>query len=211
MISFQLNAPLVLVGKNQTENTLILTVVVQFTPKKKVKVLNQLTTQAEFVYFSSKKSKNGAVRLCADNRTGATEGDDEEIIVKFSKLDPSQTCIVFGIIMYAGNLNFSQIQNVFVRLKLNSDNKEICRFDIGALGDVRGAVVCRLMRSEIMPEKWVFEAIGAGIACNPKQRRIADMSPEFSKVSKSKFIDPFSKVVKAGASTPLSLVIHRFS
>ncbi|RRF10407.1 tellurium resistance protein TerX [Klebsiella pneumoniae] len=42
----------------------------------------------DIVFFNSLRHKSGQIWLTGDNRTGAGDGDDEQIIVKLNSIDP---------------------------------------------------------------------------------------------------------------------------
>jgi len=60
----------------------------------------KLASNSDFVYFGNRFA-NG-VSLSEDNQTGDGEGDDEDIVIDTSKLDPKVDKIVVGLAAYAG-------------------------------------------------------------------------------------------------------------
>jgi stress response protein SCP2 len=51
--------------------------------------------EGDVVYFNSMRHPSGHIWLTGDNRTGAGDGDDEQIIVKLDSLDPKYDRILF--------------------------------------------------------------------------------------------------------------------
>ena len=82
--------------------------------------------QSDVIWFRQLKSRDGSVVHTGDNRTGAGEGDDEQIIVDLTKVPASVKCLVFTVNSFTGQ-NFSQIQNATCRIVNASDNKEVAR------------------------------------------------------------------------------------
>ena len=49
----------------------------------------------DIIFFNSLRHKSGHIWLTGDNRTGAGDGDDEQIIAQLNSLDPKYEKIVF--------------------------------------------------------------------------------------------------------------------
>ena len=104
--------------------------------------------------------------LTGDNRTGAGEGDDEQIIVKLDSLDPKFQKIVFLVSIYQGrknNQHFGLIENAFIRAA-DSRGKEIAKFNLSGDNSLNG--MCSMVFAEAYRNgsEWKFRAIG-----EPKQ------------------------------------------
>lgn len=72
----------------------------------------------DIVFFNSLRHKSGQIWLTGDNRTGAGDGDDEQIIVKLNSIDPKYEKIVFIVQIYNGEKlqqHFGKVQNAFIR------------------------------------------------------------------------------------------------
>ncbi|MBS4172655.1 TerD family protein [Bacillus sp. FJAT-49736] len=125
------------------------------------KVINDL----DFVFYNNLMSPDGAVEHTGDNRTGEGDGDDEQIIIHFSKLSPHVEKIGITVTIHdaeARNQNFGQVSNAFVRVVNPEDNQEILRFDLGEDFSVETAVVvCELYKHQ---GEWKFNAIGSGFS-----------------------------------------------
>src|ERR1700709_2238585 len=79
----------------------------------------KLVSDENFVFYNNLKSPDGAVEHTGDNLTGAGDGDDEQIKVDLSKIDPKATeiCVVVTIHEAANRRqNFGQVKNSFVRV-----------------------------------------------------------------------------------------------
>ena len=83
--------------------------------------------EGDVIFFNSMKHPSGHIWLTGDNRTGAGDGDDEQIIVKLDALDNKYQKILFVVSIYQGrqnNQHFSMVENAFIRA-VDSRGKEI--------------------------------------------------------------------------------------
>jgi tellurium resistance protein TerD len=118
--------------------------------------------EGDVIYFNSMKHPSGHIWLTGDNRTGAGDGDDEQIIVKLDSLDQKYQRIVFIVSIYHGkqnNQNFGMVENAFIRA-VDSKGKEIAKFNLS--GDASYSGMCSLVFSEVYRRdgSWKFRAIG---------------------------------------------------
>lgn len=95
-------------------------------------------------------------------RTGAGDGDDEQIIVKLNSIDPKYEKIVFIVQIYNGEKlqqHFGKVQNAFIRA-VDGKNVEMARFDLSggvAFNGQRSMVFAELVRES---SGWKLNAIG---------------------------------------------------
>jgi len=118
--------------------------------------------EGDVVFFNSMKHPSGHIWLTGDNRTGAGDGDDEQVIVKLDALDQRYQKILFIVSIYQGrqkNQHFSMLENAFIRA-VDSHGKEITRFNLS--GDATYNGMCSLVFSEVYRKDgtWKFRAIG---------------------------------------------------
>jgi len=118
--------------------------------------------EGDVIYFNSMKHPSGNIWLTGDNRTGAGEGDDEQIIVKLNALDPKYDRILFLVTIYKGrqkNQNFGMVENAFIRA-VDNNGKEITRFSLS--GDASFNGMCSITFAEAYRKEgsWKFRAIG---------------------------------------------------
>ncbi len=118
--------------------------------------------QGDVVYFNSMQHPSGHVWLTGDNRTGAGDGDDEQIIVKLDKLDEKYQKIVFIVSIYQGtknNQHFGMIENAFIRA-VDAKGKEITKFSLSGDASMNGK--CSMVFAEAYRHNgdWKFRAIG---------------------------------------------------
>lgn len=119
----------------------------------------------DFVFYNNLEHPSGGLIHTGDNRTGEGEGDDEQLIVDFSKIPSYVHKIGITVTIHdaqARSQNFGQVSNAFVRLVDDSTNQELLRFDLGEDFSIETAVVvCELYRHG---NDWKFNAIGSGFS-----------------------------------------------
>ena len=117
----------------------------------------------DFIFYSNLEHPSGAVVHLGDNRTGAGDGDDEQITVDLSKVPENIARIAFTVTIYdaeSRRQNFGQVANAFIRLVNADTDEEIVRYDLGEDFSIETAmVVGELYRHN---GEWKFNAIGSG-------------------------------------------------
>jgi stress response protein SCP2 len=117
----------------------------------------------DIVFFNSMRHNSGCIWLTGDNRTGAGDGDDEQIIVKLNDLPEVFHKIVFVVQIYDGQeqgQNFGKVQNAFIRA-VDNKGKEMARFDLSggaAFSQYRSMLFADMVREQ---DGWKFNAIGS--------------------------------------------------
>ncbi|WP_394583943.1 TerD family protein [Cytobacillus firmus] len=119
----------------------------------------------DFIFYNNLQHPSGAVIHTGDNRTGEGDGDDEQLVVDFTKIPSHVHRIGITVTIHDAELrqqNFGQVSNAFVRLVDESSNQELLRFDLGEDFSIETAVVfCELYRHG---NDWKFNAIGSGFS-----------------------------------------------
>jgi len=111
----------------------------------------------DFVWFSQLASKDGSIRHSGDNLTGDGDGDDEQIVVNLSAVNPQVQSIVFVITSYSRQ-TFDRVANVFARVvDLSAGENEVTRYDLANGGNNTASVIAKLQRSGA---GWAFVAVG---------------------------------------------------
>ena len=122
----------------------------------------------DFVFYNNLTARNGAVVHTGDNRTGDGDGDDEAIIIDFSKVPAEIEKIAVTVTIFNADIkhqNFGQVSNSYVRVvKIdNADDvngEEVLRFDLVEEFSIETAlVVCEIYRYN---GDWKFNAVAAG-------------------------------------------------
>lgn len=117
---------------------------------------------SDVIFFNNLKHYSGQIWLTGDNRTGAGDGDDEQIIVNLNTLPDKYNKVVFVVQIYKGkenNQNFSKVYNAFIRA-VDAKGTEMTRFDLS--GDATYANFCSITFAELEREAggWKFTAVG---------------------------------------------------
>jgi len=119
--------------------------------------------KSDVIYFNSMRHPSGKIWLTGDNRTGAGDGDDEQIIVQLAQLDERYQKIVFIVSIYQGSQNrqhFGMIENAFIRA-VDAKGKEITKFSLSGDSGLNG--MCSMTFAELYRHNgdWKFRAVGA--------------------------------------------------
>lgn len=122
----------------------------------------------DFIFYGNLKSSDGSVRHTGDNLTGDGDGDDEVLIIDFSKVPADVQKIAITVTIYDApvrNQNFGQVSNAYVRVaRMANENDmvgtEVLKFDLAEEFSVETAlVVCEIYKNGA---DWKFNAVGAG-------------------------------------------------
>lgn len=122
----------------------------------------------DFVFYNNLSARDGAVVHTGDNRTGDGDGDDEAIIIDFSKIPAEIDKIAVTVTIFDAeqkHQNFGQVSNSYVRVVKvdNADDvngEEVLRFDLVEEFSIETAlVVCEIYRYN---GDWKFNAVAAG-------------------------------------------------
>ncbi len=117
----------------------------------------------DFVFYNNLEHSSGSVIHTGDNRTGEGDGDDESIIIDFSKVPESIEKIAIAVTIYDAEgrrQNFGQVSNAFVRLVNKENGEEILRYDLSEDFSIETALVfCEIYRYN---GEWKFSAVGSG-------------------------------------------------
>lgn len=134
-----------------------------------VVLFDESNRPVDVVWFRQLKSKDGSIVHTGDNRTGAGEGDDEQIVVDLRTVPPSVKSLVFTVNSFTGQ-NFSTVQNAFCRIFDTNSNKEIARYDLSVQGSHTAQIMAKLYRHN---GEWKMHAIGE----NGSGRTFDDLMP----------------------------------
>ncbi len=122
----------------------------------------------DFIFYNNLSGRDGAVVHTGDNRTGEGDGDDEAIIIDFTKIPAEIEKIAVTVTIFdaeSKNQNFGQVNNSYVRVvKIDSpddvNGEETLRFDLVEEFSIETAlVVCEIYRYN---GDWKFNAVAAG-------------------------------------------------
>lgn len=122
----------------------------------------------DFIFYNNLSARDGAVVHSGDNRTGSGDGDDETILIDFSKLPAEIEKIAVTVMIFNADQkhqNFGQVSNSYVRvIKVDGPDDmggdEVLRFDLVEEFSIETAlVVCEIYRYN---GDWKFNAVAAG-------------------------------------------------
>ena len=123
----------------------------------------KVSRQEDFVFFGNLTHPSGGVQHMGDNRTGAGEGDDEQIRVDLSSVPAQITKIAFTVTIYEAEQrrqNFGQVNNAFIRIYNEQTGEELLRYDLGEDFSIETAAVFGELYKN--GNEWKFNAIGSG-------------------------------------------------
>lgn len=124
----------------------------------------KVISDAHFVFYNNLKTPDGAVEHTGDNLTGDGDGDDEQIKVDLSKIDPTATEICIVVTIHEAESrrqNFGQIRNSFVRIADSDTNSDILKYELEEDFSIETAV--EFGRLYKRGSEWKFEAVGIGM------------------------------------------------
>ena len=126
----------------------------------------------DIVWFRQLKSQDGSIVHTGDNRTGAGEGDDEQIVVDLSRVPPGVRSLVFTVNSFTGQ-NFSQVENAYCRIVNAANQKEVARYNLSVQGAHTAQIMAKLYRHG---GEWKMHAIGE----NGSGRTFDDLMPQIT-------------------------------
>jgi tellurium resistance protein TerD len=123
----------------------------------------KVTNESDFVFYNNPQGANGAVVHTGDNRTGAGDGDDEQVKINLTTVPANVQRIAFTITIHEAdsrNQNFGQVSNSYARIFNEATGEELIRYDLGEDFSIETAIVVgELYRHN---GEWKFSAIGSG-------------------------------------------------
>ena len=123
----------------------------------------KLVSDSFFVFYNNLASPDGAVTHTGDNRTGEGDGDDEQIVVDLSTVDPRVHEISIVVTIHDAEKlkqNFGQVRNAFIRI-VDAGGAELMRYDLDEDFSVETAV--QFGRIYRRGDEWKFGATGTGM------------------------------------------------
>lgn len=133
-------------------------------PNGKVGTLgNDKLIGGDVIFFNNMRHVSGSIRLNGDNRSGAGDGDDEQIIARLSEMDKEIDRLVFVVTIFEGikkGQHFGTVNNAFIHAT-DANGKEMVRYHLSgsAYHNKRTMLFAEVYRNE---GHWNFRAIGEG-------------------------------------------------
>lgn len=123
----------------------------------------KVNNDLDFIFYNNLEHSSGSVIHTGDNRTGEGDGDDEEIIIDFSKIPTNIEKIGITVTIHDAvqrSQNFGQVSNAYVRIVNEENSREILRYDLTEEFSIETALVfCELY---VYQGEWKFSAVGSG-------------------------------------------------
>ena len=125
---------------------------------------NKVVGDDWFVFYGQPTSPDGSVTHSGDS-DGSGVGDDEIITIDLKRISPNVKKVVFIVTINEAlekRLNFSMVQNAYVRVVDKSSNKELVKFMLtDYFATVTSMVVGELYNKG---DQWRFNPVGNGYA-----------------------------------------------
>ena len=119
----------------------------------------------DFIFYNNLELKGGGVVHQGDNTDGGGDGDDEQVKIDFSKLDPTIKTVAVCVTIHEAetrNQNFGMVTNAFVRVVNDADGKELARYDLSEDMSTETAMIFAEVYNH--GGEWKFKAVGQGFA-----------------------------------------------
>lgn len=124
---------------------------------------DKVRNEKDFIFYNNKLGQG--VEHTGDNRTGAGEGDDEQIKVDLNAIDPNIAKIAFTVTIDQAEMrkqNFGSVENAFIHIVDELSGTELIRYDLTEDFSIETAiVVAELYRNN---GEWKFNAVGSGFS-----------------------------------------------
>ena len=128
----------------------------------------KLLRDEDFVFYNNLNGRDGAVVHTGDNLTGDGDGDDEVIMIDFSKIPSEIKKIAICVTIHdaeARRQNFGQVSNAYIRIAKLSDEfdtvgEPVLKFDLEEEFSIETALV--VAGIYFKNGEWKFNAVAAG-------------------------------------------------
>lgn len=126
----------------------------------------------DVVWFRQLHSRDGSVVHTGDNRTGAGDGDDEQIVVDLTRVPAQVKSLVFTVNSFTGQ-NFAQVENAYCRIVDAGSGREVARYQLSVQGAHSAQIMAKLYRHG---GEWKMHAIGE----NGNGRTFDELMPQIA-------------------------------
>ncbi|ASW74654.1 chemical-damaging agent resistance protein C [Chryseobacterium piperi] len=123
----------------------------------------KLVSDNHFVFYNNLESPDKAVLHTGDNLTGDGDGDDEQVKIDLTKIDPAVKEIIVVVTIHEAESrkqNFGQVRNSFIRIFNSDTNEELLKYELDEDFSIETAV--EFGRIYNRNGEWKFEAVGNG-------------------------------------------------
>ena len=128
----------------------------------------KLQRDEDFIFYNNLESRNKAVVHTGDNLTGDGDGDDEVIMIDFTKIPDDVKKIAICVTIHdaaARGQNFGQVSNAYIRIVKMADEfdtvgEPVLKFDLEEEFSIETALV--VAEIYLKNGEWKFNAVAAG-------------------------------------------------
>lgn len=128
----------------------------------------KLQRDEDFIFYNNLVSRNKAVVHTGDNLTGDGDGDDEVIMIDFTKIPDDIKKIAICVTIHdaaARGQNFGQVSNAYIRIAKMADEfdtvgEPVLKFDLEEEFSIETALV--VAEIYLKNGEWKFNAVAAG-------------------------------------------------
>lgn len=128
----------------------------------------KLLRDEDFVFYNNLNGRDGAVVHTGDNLTGDGEGDDEVILIDFTKIPSEIKKIAICVTIHEADIrrqNFGQVSNAYIRVAKMADEfdtvgEPVLKFDLEEEFSIETALV--VAEFYYKNGEWKFNAIASG-------------------------------------------------
>lgn len=123
----------------------------------------KVRSDGDFIFYNNPKSADGAIEHTGDNRTGAGEGDDEQILVDLARIPAEVARLAVSVTIHEAESrrqNFGMVNSAFIRIVNRAGDQEIARYDLSEDASTETAMIFgEIYRHN---NEWKFRAVGQG-------------------------------------------------
>ena len=128
----------------------------------------KLQRDEDFIFYNNLESRNKGVVHTGDNLTGDGDGDDEVIMIDFTKIPDDIKKIAICVTIHdaaARGQNFGQVSNAYIRIVKMADEfdtvgEPVLKFDLEEEFSIETALV--VAEIYLKNGEWKFNAVAAG-------------------------------------------------
>jgi tellurium resistance protein TerD len=122
-----------------------------------------LISDNHFVFYNNASDPEGACKHSGDNKTGASAGDDESIVIDLAKINPNAQELSFIVTIFEADerkQNFGQVPKSSIALYNDETGAEIARYSLEE--DFSSETSVQFGSLYKRDNKWMFKAVGTG-------------------------------------------------
>ncbi|MDE5620953.1 MAG: TerD family protein [Ruminococcus sp.] len=128
----------------------------------------KLIKDEDFVFYNNLNGRDGAVVHTGDNLTGDGDGDDEVILIDFTKIPSEIKKIAICVTIHEADIrrqNFGQVSNAYIRVAKMADEfdtvgEPVLKFDLEEEFSIETALV--VAEFYYKNGEWKFNAVASG-------------------------------------------------